>query len=358
VCELLGSLRDDNLIVAETLIQLHRHCKARAEGVSDECRAMLVNLDEDNSFLKQSFLSEFVLFQQGYDPFFLHHYDLKGKRAPRSPSPIVDRLFTFGINYACRLFKAQTQILEMLSGKLVHLNEDKEKEKDNKERENRNTKEREDKETPTPNYSTVVPPETTPEAESPAFKKTSGNFRKRNLSLNNAKEKERKEQSRLSQTKPQETPPATPVLNREKLKLALKHRDEESVQRREQQERFWTEEDEQEELMFRRRLRMAVSKEEEEEPIKLAPLRFRIKRSLVRPVDNPSRPLLTEADDAERNDKPKLHPLDTHFRRRVLKPREEKPETEVKPAELFRRHSRKFEAKHDTRMESLNVSQQ
>lgn len=130
VCELLGSLRDDNLIVAETLIQLHRHCKARAEGVSDECRAMLVNLDEDNSFLKQSFLSQFILFQQGYDPFFLHHYDLKGKRAPRQPSPIVDRLFTFGINYACRLFKAQTQILEMISGKLVHLTDDNDNDND------------------------------------------------------------------------------------------------------------------------------------------------------------------------------------------------------------------------------------
>lgn len=204
-----------------------------------------------------------------------------------------------------------------------------------------------------------MPPESTPEAESPAFKKTSANFRKRNLSLNNAKEKERKEQSRLSQTKPQETPPATPVLNREKLKLALKHRDEESVQRREQQERFWTEEDEQEELMFRRRLRMAVGREEEEEPIKLAPLKFRIKRSLVRPVEHPSRPLLTEADETDPAPKVKLHPLDNHFRRRVLKPREEKVEGEVKPAELFRRHSRKAEeGKHDTRMESLNVSQQ
>lgn len=51
-------------------------------NVSPHCKEMLINLDEDNSFLKESFLNKFIVFQQGYDPFFLHHYDMKGKRMP------------------------------------------------------------------------------------------------------------------------------------------------------------------------------------------------------------------------------------------------------------------------------------
>lgn len=55
------------------------------------------------------------MFQHGYDPFFLHHYDMKGKRTAANSSPLIDRLFSLSISYACRLFKAKNQILEMLS---------------------------------------------------------------------------------------------------------------------------------------------------------------------------------------------------------------------------------------------------
>lgn len=76
---------------------------------------MLLDLDTDNSFLKDSFLNQFVLFQQGYDPFFLYHYDMKGKKAPQISHPIIDQLFNLNISYACRLFKAKTRVLEILS---------------------------------------------------------------------------------------------------------------------------------------------------------------------------------------------------------------------------------------------------
>lgn len=76
---------------------------------------MLLDLDTDNSFLKDSFLNQFVLFQQGYDPFFLYHYDMKGKKTPQISHPIIDQLFNLNISYACRLFKAKTRVLEILS---------------------------------------------------------------------------------------------------------------------------------------------------------------------------------------------------------------------------------------------------
>lgn len=76
---------------------------------------MLLSLDADNDFLKESFLSQFILFQQGYDPFFLYHYDMRAKKGTPQTHPLIDQLFNLSISYACRLFKAKTKVLEMLS---------------------------------------------------------------------------------------------------------------------------------------------------------------------------------------------------------------------------------------------------
>lgn len=37
-----------------------------------EC--MLEDLDKDNAFLKASIISNYLTFDQGYDPFFMHYY--------------------------------------------------------------------------------------------------------------------------------------------------------------------------------------------------------------------------------------------------------------------------------------------
>lgn len=76
---------------------------------------MLQCLDTDNDFLKESFLSQFILFQQGYDPFFLYHYDMRAKKAAQQTHPLIDQLFNLSISYACRLFKAKTKVLEMIT---------------------------------------------------------------------------------------------------------------------------------------------------------------------------------------------------------------------------------------------------
>jgi hypothetical protein len=72
---------------------------------------MLQSLDSDNDFLKESFLSQFILFQQGYDPFFLYHYDMRGKKSTPQSHPLIDQLFNLSLSYACRLFKAKAKAL-------------------------------------------------------------------------------------------------------------------------------------------------------------------------------------------------------------------------------------------------------
>lgn len=115
ITQLLGELRDHNLAVAEMLIGLHRDYSGDSAGVSDECMQMLQSLDSDNDFLKESFLSQFMLFQQGYDPFFLYHYDMRTKKTTPQQHPLIDQLFNLSISYACRLFKAKNKVLEMLT---------------------------------------------------------------------------------------------------------------------------------------------------------------------------------------------------------------------------------------------------
>jgi hypothetical protein len=80
---------------------------------------MLKSLDDDNQFLKQSFLKDFIMFQKGYDPFFTYHYDLKNKKEPLKSSPVVDQLFTLSLSYACRLFKAKNQLIDVLTHKKI-----------------------------------------------------------------------------------------------------------------------------------------------------------------------------------------------------------------------------------------------
>lgn len=76
---------------------------------------MINNLDADNKFLKESFLKDFILFHQGYDPFFSYHYDMKGKIQPKKCSPIIDQLFNLSLSYACRIFKAKNNLLDVMS---------------------------------------------------------------------------------------------------------------------------------------------------------------------------------------------------------------------------------------------------
>jgi len=80
---------------------------------------MLKNLDEDNQFLKSSFLKDFIMFQKGYDPFFIYHYDIKNKKEPHIASPVVDQLFTLSLSYACRLFKVKNQLIDILTHKKI-----------------------------------------------------------------------------------------------------------------------------------------------------------------------------------------------------------------------------------------------
>ena len=57
----------------------------------------------------------YIFFQNGYDPFFLHHYDLRGKKRPASAHPDVEKIFNLTVSYACRLFKTKKQILNIIS---------------------------------------------------------------------------------------------------------------------------------------------------------------------------------------------------------------------------------------------------
>jgi hypothetical protein len=170
ITQLLGELRDHNLAVAEMLIGLHREYSAGGTGVSDECMQMLQSLDADNDFLKESFLSQFILFQQGYDPFFLYHYDMRAKKAAPQAHPLIDQLFNLSISYACRLFKAKTKILEMLSeGRFNETKSFKRRSKSYGQRKEQT--------------STIEPPH--------SRRGTSSNFNiRRKLSLNKAKERE------------------------------------------------------------------------------------------------------------------------------------------------------------------------
>jgi hypothetical protein len=102
---------------------------------------------------------------------------MKGKRTPLHKSPFIDKLFTLGISYACRLFKAKTHVLEMFSSGRFNFSQLKK-----------------DKYVPK-NYTTLIPLESITidsrpliEREYPDSKKqTSVNFRKKTLSLQNAK---------------------------------------------------------------------------------------------------------------------------------------------------------------------------
>ena len=50
--------------------------------IPSECKEILVDLDKENNFIKCSWLKEYIIFQYGYDPFLLYHYDMKGKQNP------------------------------------------------------------------------------------------------------------------------------------------------------------------------------------------------------------------------------------------------------------------------------------
>jgi hypothetical protein len=83
--------------------------------VGSHYKQTILNLDEENAFIKQSAINQYILFQEGFDPFFLYHYDSRGKHSVARSHQLVDKLFNLNISYACRLLKVRTKVLDILS---------------------------------------------------------------------------------------------------------------------------------------------------------------------------------------------------------------------------------------------------
>ena len=65
-------------------------------------------LDTDNQIIKKSYLSSYISFARGYDPFFLVPYEHYQKNGflPETPKCVM-KLFTMNISYVYRLIKAK-----------------------------------------------------------------------------------------------------------------------------------------------------------------------------------------------------------------------------------------------------------
>lgn len=75
---------------------------------------MFDSLDTECLFLRESILNRYIRFDDGYDPFFMSHYE-QYHRSESSNSPSVARLFSLPISYAYRLIKTKNLILELRS---------------------------------------------------------------------------------------------------------------------------------------------------------------------------------------------------------------------------------------------------
>ena len=63
-------------------------------------------------FLVDSWISRWIAFKEGYDPFFLNHLHHQNTVQPH---PAVSRIFSLTMTYTARLIKANTQLLDMVS---------------------------------------------------------------------------------------------------------------------------------------------------------------------------------------------------------------------------------------------------
>lgn len=76
---------------------------------------MLENLDRDNYFLKESYLNQYINFDESYDPFLMAPYEsIHRGKGTRMEAPIKD-LFSMNISYAYRLMKTKNTILDLRS---------------------------------------------------------------------------------------------------------------------------------------------------------------------------------------------------------------------------------------------------
>ena len=75
-----------------------------------------MKMNEDNQKLKDTIMAEYIIFSAGFDPFFLHHYELSQKSILNmKKSKAVEKLFNMNISYVFRLIKAKNQMLNSLS---------------------------------------------------------------------------------------------------------------------------------------------------------------------------------------------------------------------------------------------------
>ena len=67
-----------------------------------------MKMNEDNQKLKETIMAEYIIFSAGFDPFFLHHYELSQKSILNmKKSKAVEKLFNMNISYVFRLIKAK-----------------------------------------------------------------------------------------------------------------------------------------------------------------------------------------------------------------------------------------------------------
>ena len=76
---------------------------------------MFDNLDSDNNFLKESQLSKYIVFDEGYDPFLMSSYEHVHRNKMKNLSEPVKDFYNLNISYAYRLMKTKNIILELRS---------------------------------------------------------------------------------------------------------------------------------------------------------------------------------------------------------------------------------------------------
>ena len=79
LCEDLKDLREANLNVGEYILKMHHAFQCRnavgAEKQLEYYDRMFYRLDQDNDFLKKSVLSNYIVFDEGFDPFLMSAYE-------------------------------------------------------------------------------------------------------------------------------------------------------------------------------------------------------------------------------------------------------------------------------------------
>ena len=79
------------------------------------CR-LFEKIDKENERIEKSFLSRYIPFGKGYDPFFLTPYEhFQQTGFPPNTPKCVMKLFQMNISYVYRLIKAKNMILTCMS---------------------------------------------------------------------------------------------------------------------------------------------------------------------------------------------------------------------------------------------------